>query len=63
MTKAKVYWSIVRILGPLIIGLMNTVLLRPEDIGTWKNYVGYAFLVIAVLNTIYLSTQLKKAKK
>ena len=63
MTKAKTYWTIVRTIGFIIIGFMNTVLLKPGDIGTWKNYVGYAFLAFAVFDTISVSIQLRKGKK
>ena len=48
-------WTIIRTLTFLIIGLMNTALIKPEDIGTWENYVGYTFLLVAVLDAIYLS--------
>ena len=41
---------IARILLFLIIGLFNTFLIRPEDIGTWKNYVGYGAILIAVID-------------
>jgi hypothetical protein len=61
--KRNLIWTTIRTLTFLIIGLMNTALIKPEDIGTWKNYVGYAFFLVAVLDTIYLSTQLKKEKK
>ena len=33
---------------------MNTLLIKPEDIGTWKNYVGYALLIIALFDIIFL---------
>jgi len=63
MTKTKKYWTITRTLTLVIVGLMNTVLIKPEDIGTWKNYVGYVFLIVAVFDTIYLIIQFKKEKK
>jgi len=37
-----------------LVGLMNTVLLRDTDIGTWKNYVGYLFLLIFIINSMIL---------
>lgn len=57
----KKYWPILRTLTFLIVGLMNTLLIRPEDTGTWKNYIGYLFLAFVVLDIImYL---IKKNKK
>jgi len=63
MTKAKRNWTILNIITFTVIGLMNTVFLKPEDVGTWKNYVGYAFLLIAVVELFYLSINSKKEKK
>jgi hypothetical protein len=52
---------VLRILPALVLGLMNTVLIRPGDIGSWKNYVGYGFLLIAAVNlTIQLIKYYKK---
>jgi hypothetical protein len=51
--KNKLFWVINLILAPIIIGTMNTVLMKPEDIGSWKNYVGYAFFVIAIINIVF----------
>jgi len=61
--KRNLIWTTIRTLTFLIIGLMNTALIKPEDIGTWKNYVGCAFFIVAVFDTIYLSIQLKNEKK
>ncbi len=63
MNKTKKYWTVTTIIALVMVGLMNTVLLRPEDVGTWKNYVGYAFLILAVLNIIYLFRQFKMEKR
>lgn len=32
---------------------MNTVLLKAEDVGTWRNYVGYFLLLLALIETVY----------
>jgi len=37
-TYRKLIWTTIRTLTFLIIGLMNTVIIKPEDIGKWKNY-------------------------
>jgi hypothetical protein len=33
---------------------LNTVFIRPEDIGTWKNYLGYGFLLVAVIDMFFI---------
>jgi len=53
-SKSKTSWTIIRTLLFYIIGLMNTVFIRPEDIGRWRNYVGYLFLLLAVIDTVLL---------
>ena len=47
----------------IIVGLMNTVLLRPEDVGSWKNYAGYLFLILAVVNSFFFIRNMIRAKK
>jgi hypothetical protein len=59
MNKRKKAWPISRTLLLILIGLLNTVFIRPEDIGSWKNYVGYACLVMALIDVTYL---IKKAR-
>lgn len=41
---------------------MNTVLIRPEDVGSWKNYIGYALLIIALFDIVSIFIQLKRNK-
>ncbi|MCP4977567.1 MAG: hypothetical protein GY931_15550 [Maribacter sp.] len=55
----KIYSTILIFVSTIIIGTMNTLLLKPEDVGSWKNYLGYAFLIIALLNILFLVKQLK----
>ena len=62
MTKAKRNWTILNIIIFTVIGLMNTVFLKPEDVGTWKNYVGYGFLLIAIIELTYYLLILKRRK-
>lgn len=47
-------WAILRTLTFYIVGLFNTLLIKSEDVGTWKNYLGYLLLLIAVIDTIVL---------
>jgi len=54
MKLQKTRWTIIRTLLFLVVGLMNTVFIKTEDIGSWKNYVGYALLVFALIEIVYL---------
>ena len=59
----KLTWTIIRTVMFYIIGLMNTVLIRTEDIGTWKNYAGYLFLLVAAVDTFFLIKKLIHKEK
>ncbi len=48
----KNIWTIFRILTFYIVGMFNTVLIKQEDVGTWKNYLGFLLLLIALIDTI-----------
>ncbi len=63
MKITKNNWTISRTVLFITIGLMNTVFIRPEDIGTWKNYAGYGFLIVAVLDTFFIIKKYFKSKK
>lgn len=63
MKKNRTLSLIIIIVTTLIVGLFNTVLLRPEDVGTWKNYVGYAFLLICLVNVVILLIILRRKRK
>ncbi len=43
-----------RVLLFLIVGIFNTVLIRPEDIGSLKNYLGYVLLLLGVFDAFFL---------
>ena len=47
-------WAIIRTIGFLTVGIFNTLLLRSEDVGTWKNYVGYILLIIGIIDSFFL---------
>ena len=53
----KALWHVQRTALFWIIGLMNTVWIRPEEAGTWKNWLGLAILAIAVGDTVALLRQ------
>ena len=59
----KKTWSIFRTLGFIIVGLFNTLFIKPEDLGTFKNYLGYLLLVIGIVDTVFLIRNHLKAKK
>ena len=55
MNSTKKHWPYIRVLLFIIVGLFNTVLIQPEDVGTWKNYLGYALLVVGVIDAFFLA--------
>ncbi|MCG6913252.1 hypothetical protein LJE86_04995 [bacterium BMS3Abin03] len=56
--------TFIRILAAIVIGLMNTVLIRREDVRSRENYVGYLFLIIAAIDLFYLLLMsFKQSKK
>ena len=58
----KLTGYIIAALAALFVGLMNTVFIRAEDIGSWKNYAGYLFLIIAVIDTFILVKKIVNRK-
>jgi hypothetical protein len=50
----KDLWHFQRTLLFWVIGLLNTLFARPEDVGSWKYYLGWGFLAIAIADTIAL---------
>ncbi|MCA9741650.1 MAG: hypothetical protein H6695_01445 [Deferribacteres bacterium] len=55
--------AVPRALLLIIIGLMNTVFIRPEDVGSWKNDVGIGLLILAAIQIVYLFVALRKRRK
>ena len=47
------YWPILRFLTFIVVGIFNTVLIRPEDVGSLKNYIGFLLLLLAAVDMIY----------
>jgi hypothetical protein len=58
---ARAVWHLQRAVLFWIVGLLNTALLRPEDVGAWRPWVGWSLLVIAVLDTIALFRKERKS--
>lgn len=63
MKKNRLVNQIIIVVTTLVVGLFNTLLIRPEDVGTWKNYVGYVFLIIALVNIVILFLIIRKKAK
>ena len=51
---------ILTILTTLLLGLINTVFVKPGDEGSWRIYVGCFFLLIAAVNIVLLVIRLRK---
>ena len=62
MKKIKLLPILLISITTLIVGLMNTVFIKPEDIGSWKNYIGVLFLLIAIVNTVLFAFVIKKSE-
>lgn len=60
MKSSKKSWPVIRTFLFLILGLMNTAWAKAEDLGSWKNYLGYLFLLLFVIDaTVLVYQQLK----
>jgi len=60
MKKNRLTNLIIIVVTTLAIGLFNTLFIRPEDVGTWKNFAGYVFLIIAMVNIVILILAIRK---
>ena len=63
MSSTKKSWPLIRMLLFIVIGLFNTVFIRPEDVGGWKNYLGYAFLLMGAIDAFFLARKYYKNYK
>jgi len=50
----KAVWHLQRTLLFWIIGLLNTAGVRPQDVGSWKHWTGWALLAVAAMDTAAL---------
>ena len=57
------YWQIFRTLIFIFVGLINTIFIRTEDIGSWKNYIGYILLLLALYDVTVITTNYIKSRK
>jgi hypothetical protein len=50
----KAVWHLQRTVLFWILGLLNTALIRPGDVGTWKHWLGWVLLLLAATDTVAL---------
>ena len=50
----KDLWHLQRTTLFWVIGLLNTAWIRPDDVGSWKNIVGWCLVVLAAVDTVAL---------
>lgn len=50
----KDLWHLQRTLLFWVIGWLNTALVRPADVGSWKNVLGWVFLGLAAMDSFLL---------
>jgi hypothetical protein len=62
-TNQKTSWKIIRTILFLVVGLMNTILIKPEDIGSFKNYLGYGLLILGLIDAFFLIRSKIKCRK
>ena len=62
-TNQKSSWKIIRTILFLVVGLMNTILIKPEDIGSFKNYLGYSLLILGIIDAFFLIRSKIKSRK
>ena len=59
----RIVWNYIRTIIFYLLGLMNTIFIKPEDVGSMKNYIGYIFLILAILDTIFKVKSIITQKK
>lgn len=53
-------WPYWRTLLFFAIAVMNTILIAPENVGTWRHYLGYFFWLLATIDTARLVLNWKR---
>ena len=53
--RCQWHWRVQRTLLFWIVGLFNTVFIRPEDAGRWKHWVGWGFVALAMGDSALLA--------
>jgi hypothetical protein len=47
-------WHVQRTVLFWIIGIFNTAMVRPGDVGSWKNWLGWLLVALAAMDTVLL---------
>lgn len=62
--KNNRFWRFVTlIIAPITIGVANIILVKPEEGGAWKSYLGYALLLMGLVNLVLFVISLQKPQK
>lgn len=56
----KSQWPVARTALLWVLGVLNTLLIAPGQVGTWRNDLGYLFLVLAAIDTIHHVVRLRR---
>lgn len=62
-SKSKISWPLIRTLLFIVLGLINTVFIKPEDLGSFKNYLGYGLLIMGLIDAFFLIRSKIKSRK
>jgi hypothetical protein len=58
---SKDVWHLTRTLTFWIVGLFNTAMIQPEDVGGWKNWVGGILLALALCDSVAIWRKERRA--
>lgn len=59
----RAVWHLIRTLTFWVVGLLNTALIRPEAVGSWRNGLGWLLLLAAVGDSIALYRKERSAPR
>ena len=59
----RIVWNYIRTILFFSLGILYTIYIRPEDVGTFKNYLGYILLILAIVDTIYKIRNIFNSKR
>jgi hypothetical protein len=62
-SNSKISWPPIRTLLFIVLGLINTVFIKPEDLGSFKNYLGYGLLIMGLIDAFFLIRSKIKSRK